>query len=628
MGEDMFKRKFFLYVLFFLVVSCHLITSNSLAIAANGRATVFTQDTNGNRLENVMFTLDGESFETNSNGRKTITVSADEEHAIVFGEVEGHTISNPDSGEITFTVNARRRETITGTFERDSLTPARFESTECKHELADDSITSCGFLLVPENRNDPNSATIKVYLTIFENPDKDSKEAPLIWLTGGPGASTVEAIQLFENTPTLPEPIGNMPSLFRDNRELIVVDQRGTNFSEPALYCSEETGPKRGDVYALPFSEQSEARVEAIEACFDRLSSEGNDLSAYTTFENAADIKDLRDVLGYDKINLYGVSYGTRLCMTIMKEFPEIIRSVVLDSVLPPEVNPFDDQPEGIMYALHSFFDASREAFPDTENLFYEIITRLKDTPVDTTVRVTNADGSTEDVVIPVNDVKFVSYVLGQLRSTPFDSTLPLTISQIHENEDYTDVAGAWVSNVNFFFPASEAGSNDPSLGMFESMTATSDGFYTTKEKIFSMIDFHNPNSSIAEWSKNSFFFSEPAVQGLWDVEPVDPSIQYPVISDIPTLLFAGSIDSGTPPIWAESSARFLSNSFHFRILAGHATTFLECTVEMMNDFISDPSSEPEFACPTEFTWTTSETTTSARKLKTLKKYRFLRLYD
>ncbi len=622
----MVKRIYCLYVLLFAVVFFQVITSDSLTIAADrktGKVIVITKDVIGNKLANVQFTLDDDPFNTGENGEMILTVSANEEHTVIFGDVEGHAISEPENSEITFVVKPRRKKTITGTYKIDTTDVVQFEPTECKHELAEGSITSCGFLIVPENRNDLDSKTIKVYLTIFKNPDPDSKKAPLIWLTGGPGASTADAVSLFENTPTLPEPIGDMPSLFRDNRELIVVDQRGTNFSEPALYCSEETGPLREEVYALPFREQSEARVEAIEACFERLSSEGNDLSGYTTFENAADIKDLRDALGYDKIDLYGVSYGTRLCMTIMKESPEIIRSVTLDSVLPPEINPFEDQPNGIMYALHSFFDASRDDFPDTEELFFEITTRLEETPVDTSVP--DPDDPSQNIVIPINGVKFVSYVFGKLRSTPYDSSLPLTISQIHDNEDYTDVANAWIGNVNFFFPAGEAGSNDPSLGMFESMTASSDGFYTTMEKVFSMIDFHNTDPAINAWSKNSFYFSEPAVQGLWDVEPVGPSIQYPVISDIPTLLFAGAIDSGTPPIWAESSARYLSNSFPFRILAGHATTFLECSVEMMNEFISDPSSKPEFQCDTEFVWDTSDSTPVARILE---KYRFIRLND
>ena len=163
---------------------------------------------------------------------------------------------------------------------------------------------------------------------------------------------------------------------------------------------------------------------------------------------------------------------------------------------------------------------------------------------------------------------------MGQLRSTPYDASLPLNIANIYETQDYSKVADAWIGNVNYFFPASGAGSDDPSLGMFESMTATSDGYYTTPEKVLSMIYLAMDNLAIAGWAKNSFLSSEPAVQGLWEVTPVSPEIQYPVISNIPTMLLSGGIDSGTHRLGARF-CKVYEQQFTFTILAGHATTIL-----------------------------------------------------
>ncbi|MEW6365366.1 MAG: alpha/beta fold hydrolase [Acidobacteriota bacterium] len=480
---------------------------------------------------------------------------------------------------------------------------AKFQECPCKHELAENSKTICGYLIVPENRNNANSRRIKIYLTIYKNPKSHSESGPLLFLTGGPGASTAQAVELFENKDNNPYIKKTFVDTFRDNRDLIVVDQRGTNYSVPALYCSQETAGLRRSMYGSSFSEQATARVEAVEACYERLSASGIDLSAYNTFENAADIKDLRDTLGYDTVNLFGVSYGTRLSMTIMKLYPEILRSVVLDSVLPPEVNPFDEQPAGVMYALKSFFRACKTDFPDTEEAFYEIITRLQGNPVNTIGHGTNSKGKPIQALIPVDAQIFVSYVMGQLRSTPYDASLPLNIAKIYETQDYSVVADAWIGNTNYLFAAGKAGTDAPSLGMFESMAATSDGHYTTPSKVLSMIYLAMDNPAIQGWARNSFIYSEPAIQRLWEVTPVSPDIQYPVISNIPTMLLSGSIDSGTPPVWAQDSARYLSHSFVFTILAGHATTYLGCAAKMMDDFLNDPSTRPTYQCPTTYAW-------------------------
>jgi pimeloyl-ACP methyl ester carboxylesterase len=83
--------------------------------------------------------------------------------------------------------------------------------------------------------------------------------------------------------------------------------------------------------------EANAIEVEAMLRCRDRLIQEGIDLSAYNSAASAADVNDLRIALGYDQVNLYGVSYGSRLALTVMRDYPGILRSVILDSTYPPE---------------------------------------------------------------------------------------------------------------------------------------------------------------------------------------------------------------------------------------------------------------------------------------------------
>ena len=107
----------------------------------------------------------------------------------------------------------------------------RFEPTTCQQQLRPGSNTQCGYLVVPENRSKSNGKTIKLYITILKS-DIPTNNEPVLYLTGGPGSETASAKQLFEQP-------GVYRAGFGGNRDIIVVDQRGTNDSLPALYCSQ-----------------------------------------------------------------------------------------------------------------------------------------------------------------------------------------------------------------------------------------------------------------------------------------------------------------------------------------------------------------------------------------------------
>ncbi|MBI9089223.1 MAG: alpha/beta fold hydrolase [Desulfobacterium sp.] len=479
----------------------------------------------------------------------------------------------------------------------------RFEASDCSPDLVAGADTVCGFLVVPEDRSDPKSGTIKLHVAILKAPAATTSASttaaatdtgPLVFLTGGPGTSTKSAFDVFEiyYESGLLDVYRNT---FGHGRDLIILDQRGTNLSEPALYCSEELASLRTLAYGMSYREAADLRVLTLAACYDRLKAEGVDLDGFDTNENAADVNALKEALKYDKVNLFGASYGTRLTMTVMKEFPEIIRSVTIDSILPPEVNPFEKQPEGTMFALNTFFNACKSDFPDTKSNFYGIIDRLKTTPVKTT--------SSSGFDVDVSAVKFIAYIVSAIRATPYNAALPKTIMEMFQNESYLAVADSWIGIVDFFFTNKEGGSYDPSVGMFESITASSDGYFTSQQRIFDNIEFFMADESIQEWAQVEFYYWYPSTQGLWQVEPVPADFQYPVISDIPTLMLVGTLDAGTPSIFSEPSARYLSNSFYMKILAGHATAFLPCVATMLDNFIINPTVEPEYLCEKVYTW-------------------------
>jgi pimeloyl-ACP methyl ester carboxylesterase len=144
---------------------------------------------------------------------------------------------------------------------------------------------------------------------------------------GGPGGHAIESVVLSFD----------MFAPFVENRDLIVFDQRGTGFSQPSLNCQELTDL----VYDLidenlSIEEIEDRQIEAVKQCRDRITREGINLSLYNSAQSAADLNDLRMALDYESWNILGISYGTRLALTAMRDFPDGIRSVILDSVYPP----------------------------------------------------------------------------------------------------------------------------------------------------------------------------------------------------------------------------------------------------------------------------------------------------
>jgi pimeloyl-ACP methyl ester carboxylesterase len=167
-------------------------------------------------------------------------------------------------------------------------------------------------------------------------------------LGGGPGEA-----QLVNTGPLINA--SNLAS-FTSGRDVILLDQRGEGYSQPSLSC-----------------QANEIRL----ACHDRLVSEGINLSAFTTLEDAADVHDLVRALGYKQVDLEGRSYGTRLALTVMRLYPGDLRSVVLISVDPPQVNNFATRAAVTQHAFNVFFQGCaanaycNATYPHLQTVFY-----------------------------------------------------------------------------------------------------------------------------------------------------------------------------------------------------------------------------------------------------------------
>ena len=262
-----------------------------------------------------------------------------------------------------------------------------FEPADCPFDLpagqVEGETVECGYLVVPEDRSDPDSRDVRLAGAIFHSPGGATEPDPIIYLSGGPGASALEFIYLsFEK----------FAPAFAANRDLIMFDQRGVGRSEPALDCpaivelSLELLDLELDGQQLTEREIFGLLVDTLLSCKEDLSAVA-DLSAYNTAASAADVNDLRLALGYEQVNLWGASYGTRLALGVMRDYPEGVRSVVLDSVYPPDVDLYLEGPANASRAFNLLFEscaadeACNAAYPNLRTVFFDTVDRLNENP-------------------------------------------------------------------------------------------------------------------------------------------------------------------------------------------------------------------------------------------------------
>ncbi len=205
----------------------------------------------------------------------------------------------------------------------------RFEASECKYPILEGANAECGYLMVQEDRANSDSAIIGVYVIKFKAATETPAPDPIIVIPGGPGASGSFYAWLWAELP-----VGNV---MRAERDVYILEPRGAMYSEPGFYCPEmETDWSK--FLDMTMAEEAAWSEEAYRACYARLSEAGVNFASYGFLDIARDVVDLSVALGIDQVNVYGVSYGTTPAMMLMHESPEIVRSVILDSIIPPDV--------------------------------------------------------------------------------------------------------------------------------------------------------------------------------------------------------------------------------------------------------------------------------------------------
>ena len=304
----------------------------------------------------------------------------------------------------------------------------RYENTTCQF-TAPTANVNCGYLIVPEDRTGDPSHTIKLAVAIYHSRSQ-SPEEPVVFLQGGPGA---EAVKLSAEAYSI------LVTPFLSKRDFIAFDQRGTGLSEPALNCDELTKLYSQDVHGLiPASTRNLVYSSAVLSCNGLLQAQGINLKAYTTVESAADVRDLLTVLKYPKADLYGASYGTRLAQVVMRDYPNIVDSAILDSVVPVDTSLFSNYSNSIESGLKTLFTdctidpQCNAAYPNLETTFWDLVKQLDANPV----TVTSSNYPSGTITQTVTGETVLNVILGSiknpsillLRHNPFPALRTATI--------------------------------------------------------------------------------------------------------------------------------------------------------------------------------------------------------
>jgi pimeloyl-ACP methyl ester carboxylesterase len=461
-----------------------------------------------------------------------------------------------------------------------ALTVPRFEEAPCAIEVpaAEKEKVRCGYLVVPENRSRKGSRAIRLPIIIQKSNSPNPAPDPVLRTLGGPGGSSLRMVTARRGSPWL------------NRRDLIIFEQRGTRFAQPRLDCPEvnaanaESALKNLDDIAASRNEVAAAKI-----CHDRLVKEGVDLGGYNSRESAADIADLRKVLGYKEWNLYGVSYSARLMLDVMRYYPEGIRSVAIESVLAPQVDYDEVGMDAAVRALKAMFancateaDCAK-AHPNLEKVFYEVVARANREPVSFEVKPA---GSDQPVTVKLNGTDLAAWIIDYLLSNDSVSAAdaPLQI--------YRFSRGDFRALQNY---AAEklSGSSSYSLGMRYS-------FWCSEE-----MPFENRAQITAQRSKYPGLSGRgitgwlPDICAVWQVPRVAAIANQPVRSTIPTLLLGAEYDAYTPPAWAQRAGKTLPNSYYFEVPGvGHGPGFSSaCARQMVAAFFDDPSKAPDARC-------------------------------
>ncbi len=414
----------------------------------------------------------------------------------------------------------------------------------------------CGLYRVRENRDDPQSKELQLHVAVVPALRLKPAVDPLFILSGGPGQAASDFYLS----------VGPAFSRVRRDRDLVIVDQRGTGRSN-RLDCAL---PDDSEFFVF-----DPAKLQAaVRECLAILP---GDPRYYTTSVAVRDLDDIRAALGYSTINLYGISYGTRVAQHYMRRYPDRVRSAILDGVVPAEVALGPDIAIEAQRAIDITLQrcardaACAQQFPDVSAQFTALQARLSKEPVKLSIPhpltgamvETTLDGARLGAA-----VRLLSYADETV------STLPLLIHEAQTLREPQALAAQYLRVESDL-------TEQIAAGMHFAVVCSEDAPRWEQENV-------SQEQLAKTYLGTAFMGAMRAVCEGWPRGPVDPDFGEPLQSSVPTLLLSGGNDPVTPERYATQIVKRLSKGKHFIGAGqGHGQLATGCIPRLTAEFIA-----------------------------------------
>ncbi|MBU0641552.1 MAG: alpha/beta hydrolase [Planctomycetes bacterium] len=419
-----------------------------------------------------------------------------------------------------------------------------------------------GSFRVYEDREAQSGRVLELDVVVLPALDKPGDSDPVFVFAGGPGQNVTSHVDHWAQ------------HWMRQTRDIVLVSQRGTG-GDNRLMCDLPGSDDNLQGYLEPIFS-----VTTFRECLDELRQRA-DLRHYSTPEAMDDIADLRAALGYEKINLYGGSYGSRAELVYMRRHPETVRCAILNSVAPLAFKNPLFHARAAQEALDRIFELNqakaerRAVFGDLREKLRVVLERLERAPAEATVQhpVTG-----EPVKVHLSREAFAE----ALRVIMYydHSDVARLILRAYQG-DYGPFAQRGMMQ-------SRALRNSLAFGMLLCVTCAEDVARIRPDEI--------------ERETRGTFLGDGRVRRQMEVCKFWPKSQLPadygepVRVAVPVLLLSGSLDPVTPPEWGAEAAQHLPLSTHVVAPGSHGVGG-PCITEIMRAFLEHPARPLDTSC-------------------------------
>ncbi|WP_129671858.1 alpha/beta fold hydrolase [Candidatus Chloroploca sp. Khr17] len=452
----------------------------------------------------------------------------------------------------------------------------------------------CGYVVVPESRNGGSDREVKLGITRL-NSGQGTANSPLFMLAGGPGQTEAspEYFSLFQ-----PDLLGGILA----ERDIVVVEQRGTEHTDPFLNCPEAnsalwTAYEKG----LTGDDAVDYETGIIQDCIDRFKEQGLNFDNFNSVENAADVNAVREALGYDQIIYYGASYGSQLGQHVMRDFPDILEAVVLDGAATlARKSWIEDRALDAQWGIDNLTkmceaDAKRIENYDIPALVDAALALFDNGPLPYTYTDPNDPSLTIEGEVTLDDM--VNFIYGNQGSLAGIAGLPSYLSALVDGGAEAVAAFLGAQKGGTIVASRTAMKGEIALLMHMAMVCSDDPVKSADEL---KLDGTGRYASLFGQT-----VADQYVQfcSLINVKELPDSTDIPVTTDVPTLLLSGDLDVATPTFRSQEVADALPDATlvvfpgrtHVQIAGANL-----CAGQVMTQFVLDPTATLDTSCLAE----------------------------